>query len=102
MATHLILLLEFLEHWLICAKVLLHPVVGRGEVRPSVLLTAPPGLNSPLNVRQELALLLEDSSVVHAMIVPLLLQADILLLCHSGEAQTEVVTMQLKPVPSLT
>ena len=106
METHFILVLEFLQHRLICAEVLLHPVMGAAEGQS----TGPPTATqvcSPLDVSQEPSLLLQDSSVVHTMVVPLLLQANILLLGNPRQAHIELSLMQwspspLKPLPSLT
>lgn len=36
---------------------------------------------------------------MHTMVIPLLLQANILVLCHPGKTQTTVVTKQWKPLP---
>ena len=98
METHFILVLEFLQHRLICAEVLLHPVVGAAEGQS----TGPPTATqvcSPLDVSQEPGLLLQDSSVVHTMVVPLLLQTNILLLGNPRQAHMELSLMQWSPSP---
>lgn len=99
METHFILVLEFLQHRLICAEVLLHPVMGAAEGQS----TGPPTATqvcSPLDVSQEPSLLLQDSSVVHTMVVPLLLQANILLLGNPRQTHMELSLMQWSPSPS--